>query len=310
MTLLEIAASILAQPTAPFCEDAVRAEIERLLAGLPGVTCRRDGFGNLLAEYRRGDSAPRFAFAAHMDHPGYVGEEFLGGVPESYRAKKPPTRDFGRFSMWDLPAFELREGRIYSRACDDLIGCAAIVGMFHELAAAGAEAACHGLFTRAEEVGFIGAIQLAQSGTLPKNVTVVSLETSSQRSGNVTMGDGVIIRVGDRTSIFDSDATAELVQIATGAKLPFQRALMSGGTCEATAYQVLGYRSCGICVALGNYHNCAPEETIAAEYVSVEDYEGMSRLCVAAAQSAPIQSPSEELKVRFAEWLKEYAEYF
>lgn len=310
MTLLDLAASILEQPTAPFCEDAVRAQIERLLVGLPGVTCRRDAFGNVIAEYRKGDRAPRFAFAAHMDHPGYVGEEFLGGVPESYRAKKPSTRHFGRFSMWNLPAFQVREGRIYSRACDDLIGCAAIVGMFRELAATGAEAACYGLFTRAEEVGFIGAIQLAQSGELPKDVTVVSLETSSQRSGNVTMGGGVIVRVGDKTSIFDSDGTAELVEIATRAGIPFQRALMSGGTCEATAYQVYGYRSCGICVALGNYHNCAPEETIAEEYVSVSDYEGMAQLCVAAAQSEPTESPSAQLKTRFAEWLDEYAKYF
>ena len=46
---------------------------------------------------------------------------------------------------------------------------------------------------------------------------------------------------------------------------------MSGGTCEATAYQLYGYRTAALCVALGNYHNCGPNHQIAPEYVSVDD---------------------------------------
>src|SRR5688572_24661464 len=107
MELTEIIRSILSQPTAPFHEDAVRTEILRLLSEFPHVTTEVDDFGNVIAQYRNGDGVPRFAFGAHMDHPGYVGDEFLGGVPESYRAAKPPTRNFGGFSMWDLPEFEL-----------------------------------------------------------------------------------------------------------------------------------------------------------------------------------------------------------
>ena len=42
---------------------------------------------------------------------------------------------------------------------------------------------------------------------------------------------------------------------------------MSGGTCEATAYQLYGYRTAALCVALGNYHNCGPDLTIAPEFV-------------------------------------------
>src|SRR5712675_297613 len=118
-SFLAIARCILAQPTAPFHEDAVRAEIRALLSDCRHVTLIEDGFGNLLALYQRGKASPRFAFAAHMDHPAYVGREFLGGVPESYRRKKPATRKFGAFRMWDLPACEGRAGRIYSRACDD-----------------------------------------------------------------------------------------------------------------------------------------------------------------------------------------------
>ena len=305
--LLDIVRSILAQPTAPFHEDAVRAEILMQLAQCPHVTAELDDFGNVIACYRRGSGGERYAFAAHMDHPGYVGGEFLGGVPVEYREKNPPVRAFGAFSMWDLPAFELREGRIFSRACDDLIGCAAIVALFHELEQAGAETCVHGLFTRAEEVGFVGAIRLAQSGRLSKTLTIVSLETSSEKGGPARMGAGVIVRVGDRTSIFDDAATASLLDAAQRAEIPVQRCLMSGGTCEATAYQLYGYRSAGLCVALGNYHNCGPDTQIASEFVSVDDVTGMVRLMFAATMSAPATDPHAVLRQKLEATAARYA---
>ena len=307
--ILAIARRILAQPTAPFHEDAVRREIRALLADCAHVTLTEDRFGNLLAHYRRGKSAARFAFAAHMDHPAYVGREFLGGVPERYRKAKPPTRKFGAFRMWDLPACEVRAGRIRSRACDDLIGCAAIVAALRELEHAGAQCAAWGLFTRAEEVGFVGAIELAKSGCLPKSVTVVSLETSSVRGGPVKIGGGPIIRTGDRTSVFDSAATAQLQAAAKNAGIAHQRALMQGGTCEATAYALYGYRTAAMCVALGNYHNCGPGDRIAPEYVSLEDTLGMARLCVAAATTAPAD-PHRDLRASLEKRLADHRRFF
>ncbi len=288
----------------------MRAEIQLQLAQLPHVQVEQDDFGNVIARYRRAPGRARYAFAAHMDHPGYVDGKFLGGVPESYRQKNPPTRDFGAFAMWDLPAFQLRNKRIYSRACDDLIGCATILAMFRELERSGAETACDGLFTRAEEVGFVGAIQLAKSRRLEKETTIISLETSSQRGGPVKMGKGVIIRVGDRTGIFDSLASAELLELARELGIPHQRALMQGGTCEATAFQLYGYRAAGLCVALGNYHNCAPKETIACEYVSFEDVLAMIRLCVAAANAGDRPNPLEALRERYEKDCEKYRALF
>lgn len=162
--ILAIARRILAQPTAPFHEDAVRREIRTLLADCPHVALTEDRFGNLLAHYRRGKAAARLAFAAHMDHPGYVGREFLGGVPGRY-LKEARDEKFGAFRMWDLPACEIRAGRIRSR-----------VRRPHRLHGHRRDAPrtrAHrrgvrrvGAFTRAEEVGFVGAIELAKSGLL------------------------------------------------------------------------------------------------------------------------------------------------
>src|SRR5437762_10349392 len=128
---------------------------------------------------------------------------------------------------------------------------------------------------------------VAASNWLPKNSLVVSLETSRELPG-VKMGQGVVLRVGDRTSIFNPEATRYLAEVAgelsqRQADFNFQRALMSGGTCEATAYQEFGFQTAAVCVALGNYHNCAERNQIKAEYVSVADACGMVDLLVAAA---------------------------
>ena len=296
--LLPVLRHIVSRPTAPFHEQAVAEAILGFLKEMPHVTVRKDKHGNFLARYERAGGTPpraRYAFAAHMDHPGWVrvhggafgpshhfpgGKhpmQFLGGVPEVY-LKNPAVRGYGKFAMWDLPEFQVRDGLIHARACDDLIGCAAIVATFMELEQSEAEGACLGLFTRAEEVGFVGAMKLAASGLIPDDVTIISIETSSEKPP-AQIGKGPILRVGDRSSIFDSAAAATLAQIAADARIPVQRCLMPGGTCEATAYQLLGYRSAALCVALGNYHNCGPGNKIAPEYVSFADVQGLVRLC-------------------------------
>lgn len=286
---LAIVRALLEQPTAPFHEEAVRDEIVKQLRCCPHVRTEFDPFGNLIARYRhKTRSAAKWAFAAHMDHPGWVrtkrkGFHFLGSVAERY-LKKPKLREYGAFAMWDLPAFETRNGLLYSRACDDLLGCAEIICLFRHLEELDAEVHCVGIFTRAEEVGFVGAIQFARSQILPKQTIVFSLETSAPRGG-VEIGRGPIVRVGDRVSVFDSAGTLHLLSLANDEDIPVQRALLDGGTCEGTAYQLYGYRSVAASIALGNYHNCAPDGSIGCEYVSTDDYINMIRLCVATACS-------------------------
>ena len=152
--------------------------------------------------------------------------------PRAFRSN-PKKRSFGDFEMWDLSPFEIRDRQIHSRACDDLLGCAEIICVFRQLEEKAAEAHCVGLFTRAEEVGFVGAIKLAQAEILPRSLTILSLETSTPR-GTAEIGRGPIVRVGDRISTFDGPATARLLSIAQEEEIPVQRCLLDGGTCEAT----------------------------------------------------------------------------
>jgi len=306
--LLDVTRYLLECPTAPTFEARVRAQIRALLEDLPSVTVVEDPFGNLIVLYQGSDAPPRFAFTAHMDHPGWrlqPDKEFLGAVPERLLATAP-IREFGDFGMWDLPAFFLEGDRIHSRACDDLIGCATIVATLRDLATARTASSVYGVFTRAEEVGFIGAIQLAKSRKLPSDVTVVSLETSPEWPP-ATIGAGPIIRVGDRISVFDPATTGYFVEIAKSQSRRHQRCLMPGGSCEGTAFQTYGYRSGALCIALGNYHNRAPDDRIETEYVSLSDMVGLIELCVAIAQDqGPTVDPVAARKKGFEELLLKY----
>ncbi len=327
-SVLKIAQRLLEIPTAPGHEHAVREEV-LAICRQSRLEYDLDRFGNVFIRLNRASGNRPLVLAAHMDHPGFkilgqIGDrewqaKFLGGVPDDHFRKglavrlmpggiparvarklegkeyvlrtAEPMRGLPQFAVWDVEPCEVRQRRLLARACDDLVGCASVLATLIELKRRRAKVNVIGVLSRAEEVGFYGALALASERELPKKALVISLETSKEMPP-VSMGKGVILRVGDRASTFDSGATRFLAEVAAEVQkadpqFQFQRALMSGGTCEATAYQEYGYISTGVCVALGNYHNCGPQKTIQAEFVSLDDVEAMVQLLVAAALEMP-----------------------
>ncbi len=272
---------LLKQPTAPFHEYHVRAEIEALLKDCPHVKLKRDKFGNLLATYKNGKSKskPTWVLAAHMDHPAFVKPagstkrdewDFLGGVGNAEieaGVKRGLRKVKGQLATWNFPV-NITNTRIEATACDDIIGCAAIVMTFLDLARLNIQTTVHAAFTRADEVGWLGAWHLAQ------NWPFLSLETSRPVNGAV-MGGGPILRVGDRVSIFDSEAMAVLMTTAKEQGIRVQRCLLDAGACEATATQASGVRSAGISIPLGNYHNLNDARQIVPEYVMMDDLKSL-----------------------------------
>ncbi len=306
---------VLSTPTAPFHEYEVDRVIRELLAPLEHVTLGADHYGNLIACYRRGRKRPQLAFGAHMDHPGWVRfqekEVFLGGVPED-RLESHPVEWFGDFGMWKLQPFEMKDGLIRGRACDDLVGCAAIIALLTELEVNEVETTVYGLFTRAEEVGFVGAMEMAKRWPLPEGVCFVSLETSAPRGGAV-QGQGPVIRVGDRMSVFQDSVTAELIDAAKESGIPHQRALLDGGSCEATALNLFGIPSAGISVLLGNYHNCPTLSGIAEEFISLDDAKNLVKLITATSirmsRGKSGDSSKSQLKKRLEKRCREHRKY-
>jgi endoglucanase len=198
----------------------------------------------------------------------------------------------GSFGVFDLTDGVLRGARLSARVCDDLMGAAAILALLDECVRAQVAQRVVGIFTRAEETGFVGCIGLLESRLIAPDTLVVGLECSPRRTTAV-VGRGPVIRVGDRLSVFDPAVTAALEEAArrVAARSPGllrQRALMDGGSCESTAYNAWGLRAGAMCLALGNYHNCGPRQTIAPEFVDWDDFEGLVAIMLECARGFDI----------------------
>lgn len=320
--LTTVLKKILKQPTAPFHEYFVRAELEAMLKEVPHVKTKLDKYGNLLATYKHGKkkSVPTWVLAAHMDHPGYVqkpdgkGEyEFLGGVSQPVledglkRKLRKPVKGTP-MAVWNFPV-EITKERVSATACDDLINCATIVATFMEMASLNMETTMHAVFTRAEEVGWLGAWHLGENWPFEKDSVFLSLETSRPVNG-AQFGAGPVIRVGDRLSIFDSEAVAVLMRTAADQGIRVQRCLLDAGACEATAMQALGIRSAGISIPLGNYHNTSEDKTLQPEFVMMEDVKALIRLLTALAVARQPSSQGKIIRERVEIRVEEYKAHF
>ncbi|OGI39729.1 MAG: hypothetical protein A2140_00825 [Candidatus Muproteobacteria bacterium RBG_16_62_13] len=225
----------------------------------------------------------------HKDGHGLAGAEVR---LESTPATRPPAGDiYGAFHFGK--PFRIAGRRLYTRVADDLVGVYALLQTARH--ARRRALPFLGLLTRGEEVGFIGALahfNHYRIAAVRRALLAVSLETSRVLPGT-KIGHGPIVRLGDRRTVFDPGYTQQLLAIA-GHTLPgrFQRRLMNGGACEATAALACGIPAIGISVPLGNYHNESLEGapgytrrgTPAPEFVHLEDVEGLLRLCRALAK--------------------------
>ncbi len=308
----------------------------------------------LIAEFRGGVDAryfPGSRVRLHLGHndarPGRVVRLEIPAKPgEDKRAlielAKPAVAEPGDILTWNLPAPRVARGLLRAPACDDLAGVAAALAAFEQLnkvhARKKAAPDVRVLLTRAEEVGFIGAIAACKSGIIPRATRLVALETSKSFPDS-PIGGGPIVRVGDRTSSFDPDLTYRVSQLAAHIQqhdpgFQWQRKLMPGGTCEASAFQALGFTATCLCLPLGNYHNMSGEPApaklskktdaksvrttpssfggisgggpeglkgpgkIDSEVISLSDYHGLIRLLVEVGRSLDRPSASPPLKDR------------
>ncbi len=228
---------------------------------------------------------------------------------ESAPASRPAAGDiYGAFHFGK--PFRITGRRLYTRVADDLVGVHAVLQTARHAWRRGLPFL--GLLTRGEEVGFVGALahfDRFRLATARHALLAVSLETSRVMPGT-KIGQGPIVRLGDRRTVFDPGYTQQLLAIAARA-LPgkFQRRIMDGGACEATAALANGIPAIGISVPLGNYHNesleGAPGYTRrgapAPEFVHLDDVEGLQRLCRALVKPGagwrdPWQSTRERLR--------------
>ena len=135
-------------------------------------------------------------------------------VPETVRLRVKRPVAAGTIGMWDQSAALEKAGKFYSRACDDLAGAAAALAMLDQLHRKPPASTVAVLLTRAEEEGFVGAIAASLKPKLLRRTdNVIAIECSAMQP-YAPQGKGAIIRVGDRTSVFNSDLTYFLTQQA------------------------------------------------------------------------------------------------
>lgn len=258
--------------------------------------------GGVRAEYFKG-SLVRF-FDAGREIIATVRSFTVGkdrGYPERAVLKVSEPVSEGSPGMWDQGEGRTKGNRFLSRVCDDLAGAAGALTMLSELASRPPRATIAVLLTRAEEEGFIGAIAASlEPKLLRKSDRVIAIECSAMQP-YAPQGKGAIIRVGDRTSVFNSDLSYFITQQAAAlAKkdktFQYQRALMPGGTCEATVYDIYGFTAASICIALGNYHNMdAAKKKIGPEYIDLGDWKSMVKLFVHIARTGHAWEPGHKL---------------
>ncbi|MHC4220704.1 MAG: M20/M25/M40 family metallo-hydrolase, partial [Planctomycetota bacterium] len=213
------------------------------------------------------------------------------------RLDRPAQMAEGDVARWALQGRGRRStasgGRLYAPACDDLAGVAAALSAFDVLRGRRSGAGIGVLLTRAEEVGFIGAIAACKRHTVPKRARLICLE-NSRSFAESPIGAGPILRIGDKVSVFSPELTNRLCHLvdeyqAGKPGFKVQRKLMPGGTCEATTFSAYGYEAACICLPLGNYHNMTDIDGVLAgkrparvgpEIISLDDYHGMVELLV------------------------------
>jgi endoglucanase len=320
-------------PTASGREDSVVAWVRAWAQRRPDLKVSVDTGGNLLITQKGRRALPVVIAVAHMDHPAFVVTavagreavcEFRGGVrPEYFDGARvmfvttpAPVRGVvvshdpktwialiriagsgvvraGDIARWQLASRRPAPGNFSAPACDDLAGCAAALAAL-DRARATPELRHFGvLLTRAEEVGFVGAIHAAKVGTVPKESRLLSIE-ASRASTEAPVGSGPVIRVGDASTVFDREMTNLMSGAASARGLPHQRRLMAGGSCEATAFGVYGYRAAGLCLPLANYHNMGNLDEVEAgsgkatplsEVIALGDFHALVDLLLLSAQA-------------------------
>lgn len=281
-----------------------------------GRVVRADFFGGVGRKYFPGSSVRLFTPSG----------EVLATVRSVRKVKDSPALScrleldgsvdvpLGTVGMWNLPAMRIRGKRLSSRACDDVVGSAAVICAMDEIILHKLDADVTGFLTRGEEAAFIGAMAACEKHSLPRDAMIVAIETSKALP-QARLGDGVVVRVGDKTRTFDPSLTAHVTAVATGLSkrdrnFRFNRQLMSGGTCESTAYCIFGYTATGLCLPLGNYHNQGPAGRIAAEQIHLDDFTGLVKLLIALAdEKRRPRDTDDDLKKRLRHLLKTRGKY-
>ena len=182
-------------------------------------------------------------------------------------------------SLGDTGAFdghivEFGSGFLRSKAIDDRVGCAVMIGLIEE----GLPVDCHFAFTVQEEVGCRGAAAAAfrirpEIALVLEGTTAADLPSQQGNEKVCAPGKGPVLPFMDGSSIYDRGLWKELTALAEAKGIPWQtKTWISGGT-DASSIQktAAGARVAAISAAVRYIHSPS-----CVGYT--EDFENMLRL--------------------------------
>lgn len=262
------------------------AHLDHPAMGFPvhesGRVLRFDKLGGVPVELAQGGRVLVFDVGGDPSEPaasGIVSEVLKDGAGSSdsgqpaFRVQLDAAAPDGQlFAVWDLPACRTVENRLEATACDDLAGVAVALTTLEQCQASAVGVSL--LLTRAEETGFGGMLAAIQDSSVPEAQVYINIECSSCRAG-APLGEGPVLRVGDRRWIFDPGVTGALSEVArqlheTDDTYRIQRKLMDAGACEATPLARSGRATGAVALPLDNYHNDGIDR-IRAEAIDLRD---------------------------------------
>ncbi len=259
-----------------------REGIARVLGGFRGRVLK--GATAVLVHSDEAPSAP----PVHATIDRFVPDlDPVHNSPGRMRIRADADLVVGQWATLDLTACELEGDELRMVAADDLAGCAIVAQALLELAADDVAVGVTGVFTRAEETGLYGARIVAEDETLPRDALVVSVE-ASRALPQAAPGDGIVVRTGDLHNTFSNEAERYLRAAAERLSrdgIRTQRALLDGGTCEASTFVVHGWDTTAIALPNVNYHDRGPDDRFAPEIVRLSDVRSGIALLVEAARA-------------------------
>jgi endoglucanase len=175
-------------------------------------------------------------------------------------------------------AFVARDGRWTAKAMDDRIGCAVLIETLRTLRE-GRETiphTIHFVFSAQEEVGTRGATTAAYHLNPEIGIAVDVTgtgDTPKARPMAVSLGAGAAIKVKDGGMISHPGLVSLMVERAEEASIPYQLEVLTGGTTDARAMQLVHGGVISGCVSVP----CRYVHTV-SETVDAGDVEGSVRL--------------------------------
>lgn len=221
---------------------------------------------------------------------GQITRNIGGGI---YAIDSTSSKPFGgSFATLSLDKFVIDGSMVKSPVLDDYAAIAMSIAALKQIVDLKLPLNVYVVFHRAEEIGFAGAYGVASASVLPKSTLIYSIETSSYKVRGLPIakvGGGIILRTGDKmTERYNEDAI-KLAQVAASmTEQEVQEVRMDGGSCEASLYYAMGYRTGGLCLPLVAWHNNGAIEGInknVPEQVHIDDFRGGTKLMVRIAEA-------------------------